>query len=209
MIKNLLFDLGGVIMDIRRQNCVDAFKRLGMPRPEDMLGEYSQKGPFMRLEEGVIDPAEFRREIRELIPREVTDGEIDEAFCRFLTGIPVERLRSLEKLHGDYRIYLLSNTNPIMWNSRIAEEFRKDGHDISHYFDGTVTSFEACSMKPDRKIFDYAVQTLGIRPEETLFFDDSEANVKAARALGFQAEVVAPGAEFTDILASHLNNDQH
>lgn len=206
MIKNLLFDLGGVIMDICRQNCVDAFKRLGMPHPEDMLGEYSQKGPFMRLEEGSINSAEFRREIRELIPHEVTDSEIDEAFCCFLTGIPVERLRSLEKLHGDYRIYLLSNTNPIMWHSRIAEEFCKDGRDLSHYFDGAVTSFEACSMKPDRTIFDYAVRTLGIRPEETLFFDDSEANVQAARALGFQAEVVAPGEEFTDILASHLKH---
>ena len=206
MIKNLLFDLGGVIMDIRRQNCVDAFKRLGMPHPEDMLGEYSQKGPFMRLEEGMIDAAEFRREICELIPSEVTDSEIDEAFCRFLTGIPVERLRSLEKLHGTDLIFLLSNTNPIMWHSRIASEFRKDGHDLPYYFDGAVTSFEARSMKPDRRIFDHAVQTLGIHPEETLFFDDSEANVKAARELGFQAEVVAPGAEFADILAAHLKN---
>lgn len=200
MIKNLLFDLGGVIMDIRRDNCVRAFKKLGMEHPEEFLGEYSQKGPFMALEEGKITPEEFRAEIRGMLPAGVTDQEMDEAFCEFLIGIPVKRLRELEELRSRYKVYMLSNTNEIMWNSKISEEFRKDGHEMDHYFDGVVTSFNAKALKPSPEIFEYAVEKLGINPAETLFFDDSEANVEAARRLGFKAEVVEPGAEFSDIL---------
>ncbi len=202
MIKNLLFDLGGVIMDIRRQNCVDAFKRLGMPDPDRFLGEYSQKGPFKALEEGSITPAEFREEIRRLIPRHVTDSEIDDAFSDFLIGIPAERLRQLRELHEHYRLYLLSNTNPIMWHGRIAREFRKEGHDINYYFDGIVTSFEVKCLKPERKIFEAAARICNIVPEETIFFDDSKANLEAAAEVGFNTIWVAPGEEFYTLLAN-------
>lgn len=204
MIKNLLFDLGGVIMDIRREDCVRA-KGLGMVHPEDFLGEYSQKGPFMELEEGKISPGEFRDRLRSIMPAGVTDLQIDEAFCDFLVGIPVARLRELESLRKSYNIYLLSNTNAIMWDSKIADEFMKDGHNVDYYFDGMVTSFEAKSLKPSPEIFHYLVDKLGLVPSETLFFDDSEANVKAARSLGFNAVVVRPGDEFANLLSTFLS----
>lgn len=187
-------------MEIRRQNCVDAFRRIGMADPDEFLGEYSQKGPFMLLEEGRVDAPEFRRLLRPYLTPGVTDAQIDDAFMQFLVGIPVERLRALEELRRHYRLYLLSNTNPIMWHAKIADEFRKDGHDIDYYFDGGVTSFEAKSMKPNPEIFRYAERALGIRPEETLFFDDSQKNVDAARALGFEAALVHPGEEFTHLI---------
>ncbi len=196
MIKNLLFDLGGVIMDIRRQDCIDAFKKLGMKDPGALLGEYSQAGVFGSLESGLIDADGFHAAIRELLPSDVTDEQIDEAFNAFLTGIPVKRLEALRNLRHQYKIYLLSNTNPIMWNSRIAEEFKQEGKDINAYFDGTLTSFEAKCMKPDRAIFEKVVEKFGIVPSQTLFFDDSEVNVEAAREVGFRAVHVEPGQEF-------------
>lgn len=201
MIKNLLFDLGGVIMDIRRQNCIKAFERLGMTNAGELLGEYSQAGVFGDIESGKIDAEGFHAEIRSMLPAGVTDAQIDDAFEDFLIGIPVERLKALEQLHHTYKIYLISNTNPIMWNSKIASEFRKDGHDINYYFDGIITSFEAKSMKPEREIFDQLVDATGIKPQETLFFDDSEANVEAARKLGFRGVVVKPGEEFYKTVA--------
>ena len=200
MIKNLLFDLGGVIMDIKRTRCVKAFELLGMVDADNFLGEYSQKGPFLKLEEGIITPEQFRDEIRKLIPTTVSDRDIDEAFCRFLIGIPVHRLESLRKLRDSYKIYMLSNTNPIMWNSRIAEEFRKEGYDVNHYFDGIVTSFEAKSIKPDRKIFETVIEQCGINPDETMFFDDSQKNLDAAKELGFHTALVNNGIEFTELL---------
>ena len=114
MIDTLMFDLGGVIMDIRRENAVEALRNLGRENAGDFLGDYGQKGPFLALEKGEIGAEEFRREVRKLIPRPVSDSELDEAFNRFLIGIPVERLRELEKLKKRYRVYMLSNTTPGM-----------------------------------------------------------------------------------------------
>ena len=202
MIKNLLFDLGGVIMNLDRDRCVRAFEALGMRDADEFLGVYGQKGAFLALERGDIDADEFRREIRPLFDREVTDEEIDSAFNQFLTGIPQERLRALRQLRKRYGVYLLSNTNKIMMNGFIAEQFRQEeGMEMKDYFDGVVASYVAKCYKPDREIFDYACEKCGIKPEETLFFDDSQANVDAARALGFYAELVAPGTEFTEILS--------
>lgn len=192
MIKNLMFDLGGVIMEIDRMQAVRALQALGMRDVDKMLGDYGQTGPFLQLEKGEISPEEFHQEIHKLMPAGVTDDQIDEAFEKFLVGIPVERLRKLEELHKDYNIYLLSNTNKIMWDGFIADEFRKDGHDMSYYFDGTVASFEARAYKPDAEIFRIAERRFGIKPEETIFFDDSKANCEAAAKLGFRTEWIGP-----------------
>ncbi len=200
MVKNLLFDLGGVIMDIRRENCEQAFRQLGMDSIGDYLGDYGQKGPFAALEEGKITEQEFRDSVRALIPRDVTDEEIDKAFNRFLTGIPLRRLEELRRLRKDYKLYLLSNTNSIMWRQDIARYFRQEGKSLEDYFDGIVTSFEAKCCKPDPAIFRLVVEKCGISPEETIFFDDSKANVEAASQLGFGTRHVVPGTEFYELL---------
>ena len=95
---------------------------------------------------------------------------------------------------------MLSNTNSIMWRSRIAEDFRQEGLEREDYFDGIVTSFEAKSIKPDAKIFHTVVEKLGINPEETLFLDDSQKNLDAAAELGFKTLLVTPGSEFFELL---------
>lgn len=199
-IKNLMFDLGGVIMDIERMNAVCALKDLGMSDVDELLGDYGQKGPFLGLERGDIDIDEFHRQLRPYLPAGVTDSQIDSAFIKFLVGIPVERLRALEQLKRKYNIYLLSNTNPLMWNSYILDEFRKDGHDIGYYFDDEVASFQVHAYKPDAEIFHIAEKKFGIKPEETVFFDDSASNCEAAERLGFHTVHVIPGTEFTDYI---------
>lgn len=200
MVQNLMFDLGGVIMDIERARCVKAFLELGMPDPNQFLGEYSQGGPFGALESGQITPDEFHAEIKKLIPGIVTDRQIDEAFIKFLIGIPVHRLRQLQLLRRKYNLYLLSNTNEIMWNAFILGDFRRDGLDINGYFDGVCTSFEAKCMKPAPGIFEYAAKKFGINPADTVFLDDSRVNADAATALGFRGLCVPAGVEFWDVL---------
>ncbi|MDE6206955.1 MAG: HAD family phosphatase [Muribaculaceae bacterium] len=201
MIKNLLFDLGGVIMDIDRSRCVAAFDALGLAKADDYFGDYAQTGIFMQIEDGTINTEGFHAALREKLPEGTTDYQIDSAFQKFLIGIPAHRLEALRRLRcKGFNIYLLSNTNPIMWRGKIASEFGKEGLRREDYFDGMVTSFEARCAKPDERIFRYAIESLGIAPEETLFFDDSQANVDAARALGFEAVLVQPGTEFTDYI---------
>lgn len=205
MIKNLLFDLGGVIMDIEKDRCVAAFKALGLKDAESYFGEYSQNGPFKLIEEGMISVDDFHNELRAAMGLDVSDNQIDAAFCQFLIGIPAHRLTELRELRKHYRIYLLSNTNPIMWKSKIKDEFTKEGLKREDYFDGMVTSFEAKALKPDHKIFDYAIDKLGITPCETIFFDDSKRNLDAAEELGFNTMLVEPGDEFSELLKKWQN----
>ena len=195
-IKNLLFDLGGVVISIEREQCVSRLKQLGMRDADDMIGLYAQTSAFGSLESGAISADEFHDEMRRHFSRHVTNEEIDGALNAFITGLPVQRLQALRQLRKRYGVYVLSNTNPIMFHSRIAQLFRAEGLEMADYFDGITTSFEAKACKPDKKIFDYAVATMGIRPEETMFFDDGQANVDAARGLGFNAELVEAGTEF-------------
>lgn len=203
-IKNLLFDLGGVIMNLTRENCVRAFAEMGVKDADALFGEYAQQGAFLALEEGRINEAEFHVEVRKLIPGDVTDSQIDCAFNRFLAGIPAERLQALDALRERYKIYLLSNTNPIMINSDIHRYFRVAGKEMEDYFDGMVLSYEAKAAKPDLKIFEYAIKHLDIKPEETLFLDDSQKNLDSAARLGFETLLVSPGTEFIDLLKEKL-----
>lgn len=200
-IKNLLFDLGGVIMDIEKANCVEAFRKLGLKNPESYFGEFSQQGVFMMLERGDISVDEFHAALRPYLPEGTTDEAMDHAFCQFLTGIPVKRLQDLRELRKHYKVYMLSNTNKIMWDSTIKDEFTKEGLQREDYFDGIVTSFTANALKPEEKIFRYVENELGINPEETLFFDDSQTNLDAAARLGFKTALVAPGTEFIDLIS--------
>ena len=196
-IKNLMFDLGGVIMNIDRMNAVRALAAAGMRDPESLLGDYGQKGPFLALERGEISPDEFHQQLLPYFDRPVTADEIDEAFCQFLTGIPVERLRAIEELkRRGFKIYLLSNTNKVMWDRYILKEFTKDGHDIDYYFDGVITSFDVKAYKPEAAIFKAAVDRYGINPAETLFYDDSRANLDGAAAVGFETAWVTDDNPF-------------
>ncbi|MDE6317785.1 MAG: HAD family phosphatase [Muribaculaceae bacterium] len=199
-MKNLMFDLGGVIMEIERRRAVEALQSIGLTDADDMLGEYGQHGIFLELELGNVTPEQWRAELRRHITADVSDEAIDRAFERFLIGIPAQRLRELEALHRDHKLYLLSNTNKVMWDGMILDEFRKDGHDINYYFDGVIPSFEVHCYKPDAAIFNKACEKFGIRPQDTIFFDDSEANVRAAEALGFGGIHVKDNRPFSEYL---------
>lgn len=197
MIKNLLFDLGGVIVDIRRQNCIDAFTAIGMGRIAELLDDYAQRGPAQEIEEGKITPAEFCDEMRKFTGVDADDTTIRNAFAAFIIGTPLRRLHALKELQRYYNILYLSNTNPIMWEQAIGPSLTQDGHPIDYYFNGGgVKSYEAGVMKPDPEIFRILERQTGIKPEETLFFDDSAANCKIAASLGYHTVHVAPGTEF-------------
>lgn len=204
-IKNLLFDQGGVIVDIERDRCLTELKKLGMENPETLIGLYKQEGPFFALENGDINLEEFHQALRPLMPEGVSDEQMDAAFSSFIVGIPLHRLVALRELRKRYKTYILSNTNPLMFEGVIARNFAQEGLDVNAYFDGVTVSYKAHSNKPDRKIFDYAIATMGIVPGETLFFDDGQENLQVAASLGFKTALVEPGCEFIDIITKLEN----
>lgn len=198
-VKNLLFDLGGVLMDLKRENCVAAFEAIGVKNANLMLGEYSQKGIFLQLEEGSLSASEFRDAVRLEAGLPLTDRQIDDALNKFLISIPEYKLNMLLELKKRYHIVMLSNTNPIMFHSKIDECFRIQGLTINDYFDEKYLSYKMKCIKPNPEIFQKLITQSGMKPEETLFFDDSQKNLEAAEKFGFRTYLAPPFTDFSSI----------
>ena len=191
-IRNLLFDLGGVIINLDRQRCVDALTALGDEKADEMLDLSVQRGTLMDLEEGKISPSDFFKRMRQKIGKAVSDEEIVHALNELLIGIPLDRLTLLRKLRQRFNVMMLSNTNPIMFDTKIAECFAQEGLSITDYFDDVYLSYRLKSCKPDIAIFKKVIELSRIVPQAHLFFDDSQKNLDAAASLGFKTFLVTP-----------------
>lgn len=197
-IKNLVFDFGGVLIDIDKERCIDAFRNLGFEQAERLIGNYCQQGIFSDLELGRISSEVFCQSVRNDSGRLVSDEQIIQAWNSMLVGIDPAKLGKLLELRQTYRVYLLSNTNIIHWKSSIPM-FTKDGHSLNDYFDDLFLSFEMHQAKPDKEIFQSVISRAGIMPHETLLIDDSETNCNAVRSLGWQAHRVEAGTSWMDL----------
>ncbi|HIZ85057.1 MAG TPA: HAD family phosphatase [Candidatus Coprenecus stercoravium] len=192
MIKNLLFDLGGVIVPLNRVACIRAFNDVvGYKDFGELLRAYRQIGYFDQFETGRISAPKFRQIIRSHSaqtkdghPKEVTDEEIDYSLNCFLCEIPQDRIDALLMFRDKYRMLLLSNTNPIGM-AYCRKLFRRRGYDAKELFERQYLSYKMRLAKPDPEIFREVIRDSGILPEETLYIDDSPANIEAAKALGF------------------------
>lgn len=196
-IRNVIFDLGGVVIDLDRNRAIHALEDLGIQDASRLLGDYEQKGVFLDLETGKKSCAEVYDELLEITPKTVGATQIRDAFEEFLLGIPRERLEAIRLLREKgYKLYVLSNTNPIMYNHWIDNAFRQEGLSINDYFDGIVVSFQERTCKPDPEIFKRLVNRYHLNPEETIMLDDSEANCQGARSIGLKAiQVKKSGAD--------------
>lgn len=209
-VKNIIFDLGGVVIDLDRHKAVEALDRLGIPDSSSLLGEYEQKGPFLALEKGEISSSELYDMLMPYCKEGTRCSDIQDAFEEFLRQIPLERLKMLEKLRSKgYRLFVLSNTNPIMYNHWIDNAFRQDGKSINDYFEGIVTSYQERMCKPDPALFQKVVDRYGLDPSETLMLDDSAANVDSARGIGLQALQItdSPGHSFMEVCNQLISDD--
>lgn len=191
IFDNIVFDLGGVVIDLDRERCVESFRRLGFADIDADLDKYVQSGIFFELETGKISPATFFEACAAKCRPGTTPVEIEDAFNRFLVSLPPERLAALRELRKEKKVFALSNTNPLMYNTWIAAAFRQEGLAINDYFDGIVASFQERVCKPDPKIFHILLRRYALDPEKTLFLDDSEANCEAARGCRMAAERIA------------------
>ena len=201
-IRNLLFDLGGVIIDLDQQRCVNALVALGDTQAKELLGLYGQQGEFMKLEAGEISAAEFLAFMHRRVDQEVPDCKIVEAINAFLVGIPVERLQLLRRLRSRYRVMMLSNTNSIMFDTKIADCFAQEGLTVEDYFDDIFLSYRLKACTPGFEIFERMVASSHIVPQETLFFDDTQKIQETAEALGFRTHLVTPGCDITSFFNS-------
>jgi riboflavin kinase/FMN adenylyltransferase len=194
-IKNIIFDFGGVLIDLKPQACLDAFAALGLPQVADYLTPYGHKGPFGQVENGDIDISEFKEEIRKVFNVNLSDQQIEDAWIAFLLHTPLNKIRMVHELNKKYRVFLLSNTNPI--HIKKLQEFDDAGYPVKECFEKLYLSYEVGLSKPGKEIFEYVLKDGGMKPEETLLIDDSPANCKTASEMGIRTYQPLPCEDFT------------
>ena len=185
-IKNIAFDLGGVVLALSFEQAVKRFEEIGLKDARQRLDAFEQKGIFGDLESGRITTEDFRREMSLLIGRELTAEECYHAWHGYVDYVPKRNLDAILILRErGYQVCLLSNTNPFMmqWADK---DFDGEGHPISYFFDAMYLSYQCKVMKPHREIFEMMLKGQQAQPEETLFVDDGSRNVEAAAALGMR-----------------------
>lgn len=206
MIKNIVFDFGGVIADISRNQAVQAFLELGLKDADTRLDKYHQTGIFQELEEGKLSVDAYREELGRLCGRELTEAETRRAWLGFFVGVDSRKLEYLLELRKNYRVYILSNTNPFVMSWARSPEFSQAGKPLDDYCEKLYLSYQIGYTKPARQIFDFMVEDSGILPAETMFVDDGAANVGIGKELGFQTFQPANGSDWRGELSTLLSS---
>jgi epoxide hydrolase-like predicted phosphatase len=187
-IKNIIFDLGGVIINIDYNLTANAFEQMGISNFKELFSQAQQSHLFDLYEKGQISSAEFRIEIKKIIGHHYTDEAIDKAWNALLLDIPPNRLTLLDSVKTKYNTFLLSNTNDIhieTFNGYLKQTFGINN--LENYFNKLYLSYKVGMRKPDAEIFELVLSENNLVPEETLFIDDSIQHIESAKKLGIQA----------------------
>lgn len=204
MIKDIVFDFGGVLTTIDTERALQRFRDLGVEEPEQYINSYCQKGPFFELENGDIDADEFCRRLGQICNREITFEQAKDAWLGFLVEIHTTLLEHLQTLRGNYRLSVLSNTNPFIQSWALTKDFTPVGKSLADYFDTLFFSYRMHCSKPSREIYCKMLADGGMRAEKTLFVDDSTKNIEAAREVGIRTLLVENGEDWREKLSNAL-----
>lgn len=203
-MKNIIFDLGGVLLDINPGLSILAFRELGMPDLIRPGGWSYDHEVFLKMEQGLLTETEFREEIRSLLGQPVSDHQIDHAWCSMLIDFSEENIRLLQQLRATYKLYLFSNTNSIHVNYFQELFLRKFGFPLARLFVKDYYSNVIKLRKPDPRSFRFVLDDAGLNPEETLFIDDLDKNTEAAASVGMHAIQLKPGMDLVSLFGSRF-----
>lgn len=203
-IKNIVFDLGGVIIELDTQRPIDRFKEVGVADADKLLDPYEQKGLFLELENGQVDLETFRQRLSEHAGKNLSMDDIYYGWMGFMVDVPQEKLDYMLKLREDYKVYILSNTNPVIMRWAKSSVFSPAGLPLTAYVDKIYASFEIGLTKPDPRIFEYMITDANIIPSQTLFIDDGKRNIEVGKDLGFRTYQPQNGEDWRDTIDNLL-----
>lgn len=205
MIKNIIFDMGGVLFNLKPERCISAFETIGANKTAVYVKECRTEDLFHMIEVGNGTTEDFCDEVRLLDGLNATNEEIVEAWNALLDSTPDHKRTVLKQLKEDgYRLFLLSNTNHMHWDKAANELIPATGESVDDYFEKIFLSYEMGVRKPEASIFQLAVEAAGVNPEETIFIDDSELNLKGAASIGLHTFHETSGHRWTELLKSAL-----
>ena len=206
-IKAIIFDMGGVIVDLDIEDCKRAFKEyLGYYRIDELIDPCHQKGIYGDLEEGKISGDEFRRIVLQDSDPGALAENVDKAMWHILTGISPYKVEMLKKLSESYDLYLLSNNNPVCL-PRAKAIFEDAGIPLEKIFRKCFYSFEMKALKPSESFYKAVVREIDIPAEQMFFIDDSQKNVDGAIAAGLPAVYYEPGTDLEALINNVLEGD--
>lgn len=208
-LKNIIFDLGGVILNIDYSKTIEAFKAMGINNFDELYTQASQTLLFDRIEKGAIANNVFLVELQQILPSGTSLKAIEDAWNAMLLDLPQERLELLNALKKKYNTVILSNTNQIhvsAFHKIIKMENKIDS--LDPFFDSVYFSCELNLRKPEPEIFKYVCEKQGFLPEETLFIDDSAQHIEGARTIGLHAYLLEK-EDLVDLFDTHLNFIPH
>jgi putative hydrolase of the HAD superfamily len=185
--ENIIFDLGGVLLDIDYNRTRTAFERLGVHNFDEMYSQANAGRLFQKLETGKISEADFYKELNRSAGLKLPPEEIRDAWNAMLLSFREKSLLSLDDIRSRYHIYLLSNTNYIHLDSlKKTFQLKKREKGFEEYFNKVFYSCVIGLRKPDLVCYEWVLKELKIQPQKTLFIDDSLQNIAGAKAAGLQ-----------------------
>ena len=183
--KNIIFDLGNVLVKLNPEGCIGAFKAIGMGELVDTNPQSEGMKLMSKLGVGMITTEEFCEAARKLTGTYVTNEEIIDAANKMLVEIPDEKKERLLQLKkAGYRLFLLSNTIDIHWDYCVDHLFPYQKYGVEDYFEQCFLSQRMHLAKPNARIYEEVIRQANIHPDETLFIDDLKENCEAAEKLG-------------------------
>ncbi|GLU54642.1 HAD family hydrolase [Dyadobacter frigoris] len=205
-IKNIIFDLGDVILNIDVPLASSNFGKLSGREQHEILTLFKEKELFRLFETGLVDEDAFRNLIREVLEfPDWSEEIIDTAWNSLLLDIPPSRIELIKELGKNYRLFLLSNTSSIH-----IKEVNKILHAASgiekldDLFEKVYLSYEMGKMKPDPAIYLQVLEESDLVAEETLFLDDNPDNITAASKLGIDTILVQKPVTILDYLKDYV-----
>ena len=190
-IKNIIFDLGGVVLDIDESITIHELQKKGI-NGQTLMHDPQFLAIDGKFERGIISAPTFRKQVKQLIGKEnLSDPDFDFIWNSMLLDIPRERIQALEQIKEHYNIFLMSNTNEIHYDLYVRDLQLRFGYkQFDDLFDKSYFSFDVHLMKPDPLFFEYIIDNQGLKPNETLFIDDTKANIDVASQLGIHTYLI-------------------
>jgi len=193
MIRNIIFDYGGVIIDVDYNRTKQEFEKLGVKNFDEHFSQLKQTPLFDLLEKGKISEHDFRNEIRKQTGITMSDEQIDFAWNSMLMGIPEEKIHFLTHFFSNHKTFLLSNTNFIHLKAITKYLLRTYGRvNLDSLFDRVYYSCSTGMRKPEPEIYKKVLDDNSLKPAETLYIDDSPQHVEGARNTGMHAVLYDP-----------------
>ena len=207
MIKAIIFDMGGVLVDLDIEDCKKAFKeRLGYYDIDEIIDACHQKGIYGDLEEGILSADDFRSIVLAGSRPDAVAEDVDEAMSHILVGIEPYKAEMLKRLSEKYELYMLSNNNPIC--VRYSRKMFEDaGIPLENIFRKCYFSYEMKALKPSETFYRNVVSDIGLPAEQMLFIDDSMKNVEGSVAAGLPAVFYQPGTDLEALLEDVLDRE--